>query len=92
MINRFKIASTVLRVMKCFSLQEEFLIESPNLLSRKKFSKIVVVPDVAAERVVATPILAAALDRFSPRPWVDPQLNPYHPNQRISVPEKRFHT
>ena len=53
---------------------------------------MVVVPDVAADIVVATPILAAALERFSPRPCVDPQLKPYHPNQRIRVPEVGVHT
>ena len=62
------------------------LIELTNLLSRKKLRRMVVVPEEEAESVVATPIFAAELDRFSPRPMVEPQLKPYQPNQSSSVP------
>ena len=57
-----------------------------NFLSRKKFRRMVVEPAVAAEMVVATPILAADFERDPPSPWVEPQLNPYQPNQSSNVP------
>ena len=57
-----------------------------NLWSRKKFKNIVVVPETVAAMVVVTPILAAALETGPPRLCVEPQLKPYQPNHRISVP------
>ena len=61
--------------------------EYSHFLSRKKLSRTVQVPDVAAAMVVATPTLAAVLERLPASPRVDPQLNPYHPNQSNKVPE-----